>query len=266
MTNFWRNGHWRNSVNGNLHYVSGHNVSRFSISNYSYQLYKNDVEIDCLQSVGNIEKIAWITLQLNKLEINFKNLDHLVKYKGSYKKAVSYFGNIYDRTHEDWMNDFQNEHNLPYPDPPEEDWYYHWHNNKLEEHRKKLEEQRRLEEKWKQEASLNNYTNNAIANSQVKDKSNKDKINKDNKRLIWIEIQIKKLNINFKNLDHLVKYKGSYKKAVSYFGNIYDRTHEDWMNDFQNEHNLPCPDPPEEDWFDKLKEEQRRLEEKWKNR
>jgi hypothetical protein len=94
-------------------------------------------------------------------------------------------------------------------------------------------------------------------------KSN-DETGKYNERLFWIKINIKKIDIDFKRLEHLVKYKGSYRKAVAYFGNIYDRIHEEWMDDFQKEHNLPYPSPPEDDWFEKIKLEQRRLEEKWK--
>jgi uncharacterized protein YozE (UPF0346 family) len=255
MTFFWRNGHWRNSVKGNSHYVNGHNVSRTSFeieSSYKYNSNKEDNILSIL-NYAPTEKLFWIDIQIKKTNINFQNLNHLVKYKGSYRKAVTYFGNIYDRIHEEWMDDFQKEHNLPYPDPPEDDWY------------EKLKvEQRQLEEKWKKDANFNNYNNNINEYTQIKETLNSDSIKKYNERLIWIDIQIKKTNINFQNLNHLVKYKGSYRKAVTYFGNIYDRIHEEWMDDFQKEHNLPYPDPPEDDWYEKLKVEQRQLEEKWK--
>ena len=139
MTFFWRNGHWRNSVKGNSHYVNGHNVSRTSSeieSSYKYNSNKEDNILSIL-NYAPTEKLFWIDIQIKKTNINFQNLNHLVKYKGSYRKAVTYFWNIYDRIHEEWMDDFQKEHNLPYPDPPEDDWY------------EKLKvEQRQLEEKW----------------------------------------------------------------------------------------------------------------------
>jgi uncharacterized protein YozE (UPF0346 family) len=226
------------------------NFNNYNNNINEYTQIKETLNSDSIKKYN--ERLIWIDIQIKKTNINFQNLNHLVKYKGSYRKAVTYFGNIYDRIHEEWMDDFQKEHNLPYPDPPEDDWY------------EKLKvEQRQLEEKWKKDANFNNYNNNINEYTQIKETLNSDSIKKYNERLIWIDIQIKKTNINFQNLNHLVKYKGSYRKAVTYFGNIYERIHEEWMDDFQKEHNLPYPDPPEDDWYEKLKVEQRQLEEKW---
>lgn len=267
MTSFWRKGHWRTSASGNVHYVTGHYVSGHHVTHYSRNtdfcfygfLEKNNKaellndERESLSKENYKKKLLWIKDKINSLNINFKLLEHIDKYKGSYKKAVAYFGNIYDGICEEWMDDFQKEHNLPYTDSSKSD------NCKVIKR-----DQRNIDEYRK----INSISRNKIYSTHGETLINCTECNNEtvkyNEKLFWIKINIKKLDIDFKILEHLVKYKGSYRKAVAYFGNIYDRIHEEWMDDFQKEHNLPYPCPPEDGWFEKLKQEQSRLEEKWK--
>jgi hypothetical protein len=88
MKLFWRKSHWRYSVKGILHYVSGHRANRVSDE---YLPCSKDDQILGLLSYGYKEKSTWIEIQLIKVPINLKGLGHLVKYKGAYEKAVLYF-------------------------------------------------------------------------------------------------------------------------------------------------------------------------------
>ncbi|BCO09291.1 hypothetical protein GF1_16670 [Desulfolithobacter dissulfuricans] len=92
----------------------------------------------------------------------------------------------------------------------------------------------------------------------IKETGNKKYIN------IWVNLQLSKLNKNFKRLSHLVKYKGVHEMVVKYFSNIYLGIHEEWMQQLMKEYDLPYPKPPPIDWFEKLKKEQELLEEKWR--
>jgi hypothetical protein len=135
MTSFWRKGHWRTSASGNEHYVTGHYVSGHHVTHYSRNtdfcfygfLEKNNKtnhlndERESLSKDSYKKKLLWIKDKINSVNINSKLLEHIVTNKGLYRKVVAYFGNIYDGIHEEWMDDFQKEHNLPYPDPPKLD-------------------------------------------------------------------------------------------------------------------------------------------------
>ncbi len=80
----------------------------------------------------------------------------------------------------------------------------------------------------------------------------------------WVKMQISSLDQDFKSLDHLIEHKGVHQKIYVYFSNIYLGFYENWMEELKEKYNLPAPERPSRDWFQKFKSRQKDLEKKWK--